>query len=107
MDTISVGSEIYRSASWERCTRPFSLIPISTKAPKLVILPTMPGSIIPSRKSLIVRTFLSNSNTLMVLRGSRPGLSSSCRMSCKVGSPTVGVRSVSYTHLEYIHDPDE
>ena len=44
MDTISVGSEIYRSASWERCTRPFSLIPISTKAPKLVMLPTMPGS---------------------------------------------------------------
>ena len=58
IDTISFGSETKRSASCERWTRPFSLMPISTKAPKLVILPTMPGSSIPSCKSLIVRTFL-------------------------------------------------
>ena len=53
------------SASWERCTSPFSLMPISTNAPKLVMFPTMPGNSMPSRRSLMVRTFLSNSNPLI------------------------------------------
>ena len=92
MDTISLGSDTYFCASCERCIRPFSLIPMSTKAPKLVIFPTIPGSSIPMRKSSIVRTFLSNSNTLIGPRGSRPGFSSSCRISFKVGIPTVGER---------------
>ena len=58
-----LGSDMNLSASWERCTSPFSLMPMSTNAPKLVMFPTMPGNSMPSRRSLMVRTFLSNSKT--------------------------------------------
>ena len=39
----------------------------------------------------MVRTLLSNSKSLIGPRGSRPGLSSSCKISFSVGIPTVEV----------------
>ena len=69
-------------------TRPSWWTPTSTKAPKLVTLVTMPGSFIPFSRSeglSIPSAKLKSSNCL---RGSRPGLESSARMSLRVGSPT-------------------
>lgn len=86
--TTSAGSWMKWSASWEMWTRPSWWTPTSTKAPKLVTLVTMPGSFIPFSRSegLSIPSWkLKCSNCL---RGSRPGLESSARMSFRVGSPT-------------------
>ena len=86
--TISAGSWMKWSASWEMWTSPSWWTPMSTKAPKLVTLVTMPGSFIPFSRSegLSIPSWkLKCSNCL---RGSRPGLDSSARMSFRVGSPT-------------------
>ena len=91
MLTTVVGSLTNWRQSCETCTKPFSLIPTSTKQPKLVMLVTMPGRVMPSFKSSMVFTFLSNSNTWMAWRGSRPGFSSSAMMSVRVGRPTLSL----------------
>ncbi|MOA50423.1 hypothetical protein D3C78_1734310 [compost metagenome] len=62
---------------------------MSTKAPKLVTLVTTPSSIMPGLRSLRLSTPSWNSAVLNSGRGSRPGLSSSLRMSVTVGRPKV------------------
>ncbi len=49
--TPSRGTYTKRSASWEMCTRPSWCTPMSTKAPKLVTLVTMPGQTMPGCRS--------------------------------------------------------
>ena len=59
--------------------------------PKLVMLVTIPGKIIPSFTSFMERILGSNSSTCTLVRGSRAGFSSSCKMSVSVSIPTVSV----------------
>ena len=58
----------------EICTSPSCLMPISTNAPKAVMLVTMPGSVMPSRRSATECTSGSNENACSCSRGSRPPL---------------------------------
>ena len=69
MLTTVVGSLRNLSANWDTCVSPFSLIPISTKHPKLVMFVTIPGSSMPSFKSSMVRTLGSNSRNFDLLAG--------------------------------------
>ena len=70
---------------------PSCLTPILTKAPNLVILVTMPGNAIPSRKSFMVVIPSANRNSSISERGSRPGFSSSLIISFKVNNPTLSL----------------
>ncbi len=73
----------------EICTRPSWCTPISTNAPNAATLVTAPSSTMPGLRSLRVSTPSLNSAALNIGRGSRPGFSSSRRMSVTVGSPNV------------------
>ncbi|MNN33874.1 hypothetical protein D3C81_1476490 [compost metagenome] len=87
--TASRGSLMNFSDSAEMCTRPSWCTPMSTKAPKLVTLVTTPSRIMPGSRSLRSSTPSWKVAVLNSGRGSRPGLSSSCRMSVTVGRPKV------------------
>ena len=63
--------------------------PISTKAPNAATLVTEPSRIMPGFRSFSVSTPSLNTAALKVGRGSRPGFSSSRRMSVTVGKPKV------------------
>ena len=73
----------------EMCTRPSWCTPTSTKAPKAATLVTTPSSRMPARRSLIVSTPSWKVAVLKEGRGSRPGFSSSPRMSLIVGTPNL------------------
>ncbi|MNN68206.1 hypothetical protein D3C81_1838950 [compost metagenome] len=73
--------------SAEICTRPSWCTPISTKAPKAATLVTTPSRIMSGRKSLISSTPSLKVAVVNSGRGSRPGFSSSFRMSVMVGIP--------------------
>ena len=61
-----------------------------TNAPNAVTFVTIPGKIIPTLKSLIVRIDASNSNTLAVFRGSLPGFFNSFIKSSNVNESISG-----------------
>jgi hypothetical protein len=69
------------------CTRPSWCTPMSTNAPNAVTFDTTPSSCMPSCRSLIASTPSWNVAVLNSGRGSRPGFSSSARMSVTVGTP--------------------
>ncbi len=89
--TTSAGFLTKLSESWLTWTRPSWCTPMSTKAPKAVTLVTMPGSFMPGLRSSIFSTPSAKVNASNCLRGSRPGLASSARMSFSVGRPTSAV----------------
>jgi hypothetical protein len=60
---------------------------MSTNAPKAATLVTTPSSSMPGARSSIVSTPSAKVAVLKPGRGSRPGFSSSLRMSVTVGSP--------------------
>ena len=69
-------------------TSPSWWTPMSTNAPKLVTLVTMPGQTIPGCRSLSSWMSARNANGTNVSRGSRPGFSSSRTRSSNVNAPT-------------------
>jgi hypothetical protein len=85
--TTSEGSRTKRSARLLICTRPSWCTPTSTKAPKRVTLVTMPGTLMPGCRSAMSCTSAKR-KAWKAGRGSRPGFSSSARISLRVGSPT-------------------
>ena len=85
--TTSRGSLTKRSDSAEMCTSPSWCTPMSTNAPNAATLLTTPSSTIPGRRSLMSSTPSANLAALNSGRGSRPGFSSSLRMSRTVGRP--------------------
>ena len=68
-------------------TRPSWCTPISTNAPKFATLVTTPSSTMPGYRSFSVSTPSLNWAVLNSGRGSRPGFSSSAKMSRTVGRP--------------------
>ena len=78
----------------EMCTRPSWCTPISTKAPNAATLVTVPSRIMPFLRSFRVSTPSLNTAALKAGRGSRPGFSSSRRMSVTVGKPNVSSTKV-------------
>ena len=72
---------------WETWIRPFSWMPMSTKAPKAVTFVTIPGSSIPGLRSSISWISSAKLNSWALWRGSRPGLANSFRISLIVGRP--------------------
>ena len=87
--TTSRGSLIKVFDIAEMCTSPSWCTPISTKAPNAATLVTVPSRIMPRLRSFSVSTPSLNTAALNAGRGSRPGFSSSRRMSVTVGSPKV------------------
>ena len=73
----------------ETCTRPSWWTPTSTNAPKAATLVTTPSRSIPGSRSPIFSTPSLKVAVRKAGRGSRPGFSSSCRMSVTVGRPNV------------------
>ncbi len=73
----------------ETCTSPSWWTPTSTNAPKAATFVTTPSRIIPADRSEIFSTPSLNAAVLNAGRGSRPGFSSSLRMSVTVGRPNV------------------
>ncbi len=71
----------------DTCTRPSWCTPTSTKAPNAATLLTTPSSTMPGARSSSVSTPSANEAVVNAGRGSRPGFSSSRRMSVTVGSP--------------------
>ncbi len=71
----------------ETCTSPSWWTPTSTKAPNAATLVTTPSSSIPGARSPIFSTPSLKVAVLNAGRGSRPGFSSSRRMSVTVGRP--------------------
>ncbi len=71
----------------ETCTRPSWWTPTSTKAPNAATLVTTPSRTIPDDRSEIFSTPSLKVAVLNAGRGSRPGFSSSLRMSVTVGRP--------------------
>ena len=85
--TTSRGSFTKVSDSAEMWIRPSWCTPISTKAPKAATLLTTPSSTMPGYRSFRVSTPSLNCAVLNSGRGSRPGFSSSAKMSRTVGRP--------------------
>ncbi len=73
----------------ETCTRPSWCTPTSTNAPKAATFVTTPSRTIPAERSEIFSTPSWKAAVLKPGRGSRPGFSSSFRMSVTVGRPNV------------------
>ncbi len=73
----------------ETCTRPSWWTPTSTNAPKAATFVTTPSRTIPAARSEIFSTPSLKVAVLNAGRGSRPGFSSSFRMSVTVGRPNV------------------
>src|SRR5258708_811081 len=71
----------------ETCTRPSWWTPMSTKAPNAATLVTTPSRTMPGARSSRVCTPSANAAVVNAGRGSRPGFSSSARMSLTVGRP--------------------
>ncbi len=87
--TTSRGSDTNFFDMADTWTRPSWWTPMSTKAPKAATLETTPSRIMPSARSLMVSTPSLNRAVRKAGRGSRPGFSSSLRMSVTVGRPKV------------------
>ena len=71
----------------DTCTRPSWCTPTSTNAPNAATLVTTPSSTMPGARSCSVSTPSANVAVVNAGRGSRPGFSSSRRMSLTVGRP--------------------
>ena len=71
----------------DTCTRPSWCTPTSTNAPNAATLVTTPSSTMPGSRSSSFSTPSANVAVANAGRGSRPGFSSSRRMSVTVGSP--------------------
>src|SRR5574343_136094 len=82
-------------ASWLTCTRPSWCTPRSTKAPNWATLDTVPSSTMPSFRSLMSSTPSLKRATWKSGRGSRPGFSSSPRMSLMVMAPNCSLANCS------------
>lgn len=87
--TTSRGSFTKVFDSAETCARPSWWTPTSMNAPKAATLVTTPSSTIPDVRSEIFSTPSLKVAVLNAGRGSRPGFSSSLRMSLTVGRPNV------------------
>ncbi|KAG0736756.1 hypothetical protein G6F24_018220 [Rhizopus arrhizus] len=85
--TTSRGSVTNFSARAEIWTRPSWCTPMSTNAPKLATLVTTTSSTMPGYRAFSVSTPSLNCAVLNSGRGSRPGFSSSAKMSRTVGRP--------------------
>ena len=85
--TTSCGSETNRLAIADTCTNPSWCTPTSTKAPNAATLVTTPSRTIPGLRSATFSTPAANVAVVNAGRGSRPGFSSSARMSEIVGIP--------------------
>ncbi len=86
--TTSRGSSTNRCAIAETWTSPSWCTPTSTNAPNAATFVTTPSSRIPGSRSFIVSTPSAKVAVVNSGRGSRPGFSSSARMSVTVGRPT-------------------
>ncbi len=85
--TTSRGSLTKLRDMADTCTRPSWCTPTSTNAPNAATLVTTPSSRMPGLRSLIVSTPSAKVAVWNAGRGSRPGFSSSLRMSVTVGRP--------------------
>ena len=85
--TTECGSETKFFDMADTCTRPSWCTPTSTNAPNAATLVTTPSKIMPGRRSPRVSTPSANVAVVNAGRGSRPGFSSSRRMSVTVGTP--------------------
>ncbi len=92
--TTSRGSETKLEDMAETCTSPSWCTPTSTNAPNAATLVTCPSSSMPGRRSEILCTPSAKVAVRNTGRGSRPGFSSSARMSVTVGSPNLLVDEV-------------
>ncbi len=73
----------------ETCTSPSWCTPMSTNAPNAATLVTCPSSTMPGTRSPRVSTPSAKDAVVNAGRGSRPGFSSSAKMSVTVGRPNV------------------
>ncbi|MNY46248.1 hypothetical protein D3C86_1814110 [compost metagenome] len=93
--TTSRASFTNLCASWLTCTRPSWCTPRSIKAPNWATLLTVPSRIMPSFRSLMSSTPSLKRATLKSGRGSRPGFSSSVKMSLTVMTPNLSFANSS------------
>ena len=87
--TTEWGSETKLRDMADTCTRPSWCTPTSTNAPNAATLVTTPSSTMPGSRSSSLSTPSANVAVVNAGRGSRPGFSSSRRMSVTVGNPKV------------------
>ena len=85
--TTERGSETKLRDMADTCTRPSWCTPMSTNAPNAATLVTTPSSTMPGSRSSSFSTPSANVAVANAGRGSRPGFSSSRRMSVTVGRP--------------------
>ena len=85
--TTSRGSDTKVADIAETCTSPSWCTPTSTNAPNAATFVTWPSRTMPGRRSESLWTPSANVAVRNAGRGSRPGFSSSARMSVTVGSP--------------------
>ena len=95
METTSSGCLTRRFASSEMWMRPSSCRPMSTKAPKSVMLRTVPRRMVPGLSSESLTMAWRVSGAGRSARGSRPGLTRASRMSWTVGAPACSAAASS------------
>ena len=92
MDTISLGFDTYFCASWERCIKPFFLDTYIDESAEVGDIPHDARQLHAYAQIIDCTHVLIEFEHFDRPRGSRPASPSSCRISFKVGIPTVGER---------------